>query len=253
VFLAVMGIARKASPGEGWSDAHPRGRPAWQLRPGRRRPRARTRRREPDRDSRDAGRPRCPWSRAASIAGRHFQTLVPERPKQLTGPGIVLIHQSDIAIWARQRCFAPCRHRESLTSTAAYRTTWSKPSRSSGASRSPTPCTRWPVSPGSTRAQPRNRRRRVGGPVPIRPGERDLLTAARRLAPGRPPYGAAERRSGSRGVARSRRRDRGDGGVLLVLDIVVTVRERPAAVPTGLRAQRGYHPPVHGTTDRTSS
>ena len=67
-----------------------------------------------------------PGHMLASVAGKHFRALVPERLKQLTGPGLeVLIHQSDIAISggkgevARARAAIASR----LTSTAAYRTT----------------------------------------------------------------------------------------------------------------------------------
>jgi hypothetical protein len=62
----------------------------------------------------------------ASVAGTYFRSLVPDRLQQLTGPGIeVLIHQSDIAISggkgevARARAAIASR----LTSSAVYRTT----------------------------------------------------------------------------------------------------------------------------------
>ena len=61
-----------------------------------------------------------------SVAGRNFQALVPERLKQLTGPGIeVLIHQSDIAISGGKAQVARARAAiaSRLTSTAVYRTT----------------------------------------------------------------------------------------------------------------------------------
>jgi len=129
VFLAVMGIARKGRAlAKRWSDTHI---PAV-VRPGNYDQVVADLERALD-DADLTVTPRdapavlaVPGRLLASIAGRHFQTLVPERLKQLTGPGIeVLIHQSDIAISggkaevARARAAIASR----LTSTAVYRTT----------------------------------------------------------------------------------------------------------------------------------
>ena len=129
VFLAVMGIARKGRAlAKRWSDTHI---PAV-VRPGAYDQVVADLERALD-DADLTVTPRdapavlaVPGRLLASVAGRHFQTLVPERLKQLTGPGIeVLIHQSDIAISggkaevARARAAIASR----LTSTAAYRTT----------------------------------------------------------------------------------------------------------------------------------
>ena len=129
VFLAVMGTARKGRAlAKRWSDTHI---PAV-VRPGSYDQVVTDLERALD-DADLTVTPRdapavlaVPGRLLASIAGRHFQALVPERLKQLTGPGIeVLIHQSDIAISggtaevARARAAMASR----LTSTAAYRTT----------------------------------------------------------------------------------------------------------------------------------
>jgi hypothetical protein len=122
VFLAVMGIARKGRAlAKRWSDTHI---PAV-VRPGNYDQVVADLERALD-DADLTVTPRDAPAVLASIAGKHFQTLVPERLKQLTGPGIeVLIHQSDIAISggkaevARARAAIASR----LTSTAVYRTT----------------------------------------------------------------------------------------------------------------------------------
>jgi hypothetical protein len=129
VFLAVIGTVRKARVlAKRWSDAHI---PAV-VRPGSyERVVADLERALDDADlsvtSRDAPAVLAvPGRMLASVAGRHFRSLVPDRVKQLTGSGIeVLVHQSDIAISggkgevARARAAIASR----LTSTAVYRTT----------------------------------------------------------------------------------------------------------------------------------
>jgi hypothetical protein len=129
VFLAVIGIVRKArAMAKRWSDAHV---PAVVRPGGYDRVVADLERALDDADlnvtPRDAPAVLAmPGRMLAAVAGRNFRTLVPERLKQLTGPGLeVLIHQSDIAISggkgevARARAAIASR----LTSTAAYRTT----------------------------------------------------------------------------------------------------------------------------------
>ena len=129
VFLAVMGIVRKGRAlAKRWSDAHI---PAV-VRPGAYDQVVADLERALD-DADLTVTPRdapavlaVPGRLLASVAGRHFQALVPERLKQLTGPGIeVLIHQSDIAISGGQAEVARARAAVAsrLTSTAAYRTT----------------------------------------------------------------------------------------------------------------------------------
>jgi hypothetical protein len=129
VFLAVIGTVRKARVlAKRWSDAHI---PAV-VRPGSyERVVADLERALDDADlsvtSRDAPAVLAvPGRMLASVAGRYFSSLVPDRVKQLTGSGIeVLVHQSDIAISggksevARARAAIASR----LTSTAVYRTT----------------------------------------------------------------------------------------------------------------------------------
>jgi hypothetical protein len=129
VFLAVIGIVRKArAMAKRWSDAHV---PAVVRPGGYDRVVADLERALDDADltvtPRDAPAVLAmPGRMLAAVAGKNFRTLVPERLKQLTGPGLeVLIHQSDIAISggkgevARARAAIASR----LTSTAAYRTT----------------------------------------------------------------------------------------------------------------------------------
>jgi hypothetical protein len=129
VFLAVIGTVRKARVlAKRWSDAHI---PAV-VRPGSYdRVVVDLERALDDADlsvtSRDAPAVlAAPGRMLASVAGTYFRSLVPDRLKQLTGSGIeVLIHQSDIAISggksevARARAAIASR----LTSTAVYRTT----------------------------------------------------------------------------------------------------------------------------------
>ena len=129
VFLAVIGTVRKGRVlAKRWSDAHI---PAV-VRPGNyERVVVDLERALDDADlsvtSRDAPAVLAvPGRMLASVAGKHFSALVPDRVKQLTGSGIeVLIHQSDIAISggksevARARAAIASR----LTSTAVYRTT----------------------------------------------------------------------------------------------------------------------------------
>ena len=129
VFLAVIGTVRKARVlAKRWSDAHI---PAV-VRPGSyERVVADLERALDDADlsvtSRDAPAVLAvPGRMLASVAGRHFSSLVPDRVQQLTGPGIeVLIHQSDIAISGGKREVARARAAiaSRLTSTAVYRTT----------------------------------------------------------------------------------------------------------------------------------
>jgi hypothetical protein len=129
VFLAVVGTVRKARVlARRWSDAHI---PAV-VRPGSYEQVASDLERALD-DADLAVAPRdapavlaVPGRLLASVAGRHFASIVPEHLTQLTGPGLeVLIHQSDIAISggtsevARARAAIASR----LTTTAAYRTT----------------------------------------------------------------------------------------------------------------------------------
>ena len=129
VFLAVIGIVRKArATAKRWSDAHV---PAVVRPGGYDRVVADLERALDDADltvtPRDAPAVLAmPGRMLAAVAGKNFRSLVPERLKQLTGPGLeVLIHQSDIAISggkgevARARAAIASR----LTSTAAYRTT----------------------------------------------------------------------------------------------------------------------------------
>jgi hypothetical protein len=129
VFLAVIGTVRKARVlAKRWSDAHI---PAV-VRPGSyERVVADLERALDDADlsvtSRDAPAVLAvPGRMLASVAGRYFSSLVPDRVQQLTGPGIeVLIHQSDIAISGGKREVARARAAiaSRLTSTAVYRTT----------------------------------------------------------------------------------------------------------------------------------
>ena len=129
VFLAVIGIGRKGRAlARRWSDAHI---PAV-VRPGSYdQVVADLERALDDADltvtRRDAPAVLAlPGRLLASIAGKHFRALVPERVKQLTGPGIeVLIHQSDIAITGSKAQVARARAAiaSRLTSTAVYRTT----------------------------------------------------------------------------------------------------------------------------------
>jgi hypothetical protein len=129
VFLAVVGTVRKARVmARHWSDAHI---PAV-VRPGSYERVASDLERALD-DAGLAVTPRdapavlaVPGRLLASVAGRHISSIVPKRLTQLTGPGLeVLIHQSDIAISggasevARARAAIASR----LTTTAAYRTT----------------------------------------------------------------------------------------------------------------------------------
>jgi len=129
VFLAVIGVVRKArAMAKRWSDAHV---PAVVRPGGYDQVVAGLERALDDADltvtPRDAPAVLAmPGRMLASVAGRNFRSLVPDRLQQLTGPGIeVLIHQSDIAISggkgevARARAAIASR----LTSTAAYRTT----------------------------------------------------------------------------------------------------------------------------------
>jgi hypothetical protein len=129
VFLAVIGVVRKArAMAKRWSDAHV---PAVVRPGGYDQVVADLERALDDADltvtPRDAPAVLAmPGRVLAAVAGRNFRTLVPERLQQLTGPGLeVLIHQSDIAISggkgevARARAAIASR----LTSTAAYRTT----------------------------------------------------------------------------------------------------------------------------------
>ena len=129
VFLAVIGTVRKARVlAKRWSDAHI---PAV-VRPGNyERVVVDLERALDDADlsvtSRDAPAVLAvPGRMLAAVAGKHFGSLVPDRVKQLTGSGIeVLVHQSDIAISggkgevARARAAIASR----LTSTAVSRTT----------------------------------------------------------------------------------------------------------------------------------
>ena len=129
VFLAVIGIVRKArAMAKRWSDAHV---PAVVRPGGYDQVVADLERALDDADlsvsPHDAPAVLAmPGRMLAAVAGKNFHTLVPERLQQLTGPGLeVLIHQSDIAISggkgevARARAAIASR----LTSTAAYRTT----------------------------------------------------------------------------------------------------------------------------------
>jgi hypothetical protein len=129
VFLAVVGTVRKARVlAKRWSDAHI---PAVVRPGGYERIVSDLEQALHDADltvtPRDAPRVLAvPGRLLASVAGRYFSSLVPDRLRQLTGPGIeVLIHQSDIAISggksevARARAAIASR----LTSSAAYRTT----------------------------------------------------------------------------------------------------------------------------------
>jgi hypothetical protein len=129
VFLAVVGTVRKARVlAKRWSDAHI---PAVVQPGGYERVVRDLEQALDDADldvaPRDAPKVLAvPGRLLASVAGRYFSSLVPDRLQQLTGPGIeVLIHQSDIAISggksevARARAAIASR----LTSSAAYRTT----------------------------------------------------------------------------------------------------------------------------------
>ncbi len=129
VFLAVMGVARKGRAlSKRWSDTHIPG----VVRPGTYDQVVADLERALD-DADLTVTPRdapavlaVPGRVLVSVAGRHFQALVPERLKQLTGPGIeVLIHQSDIAISGGKAQVARARAAiaSRLTSTAVYRTT----------------------------------------------------------------------------------------------------------------------------------
>jgi hypothetical protein len=129
VFLAVMGVARKARAlSKGWSDTHIPG----VVRPGTYAQVVADLERALD-DADLTVTPRdapavlaVPGRVLVSVAGRNFQALVPERLTQLTGPGIeVLIHQSDIAISGGKAQVARARAAiaSRLTSTAVYRTT----------------------------------------------------------------------------------------------------------------------------------
>ena len=129
VFLAVIGIVRKTrATAKRWSDAHV---PAVVRPGGYDRVVADLERALDDADltvtPRDAPAVLAmPGRMLASVAGKHFRSLVPERLQQLTGPGIeVLIHQSDIAISGGKAQVARARAAiaSRLTSTAAYRTT----------------------------------------------------------------------------------------------------------------------------------
>jgi hypothetical protein len=129
VFLAVIGVVRKArAMAKRWSDAHV---PAV-VRPGGYEQVVADLERALDDTGLSVTRHHAPRVLAvpgrmlARVAGKHFASLVPERLSQLTGPGLeVLIHQSDIAISggkgevARARAAIASR----LTTTAAYRTT----------------------------------------------------------------------------------------------------------------------------------
>jgi hypothetical protein len=129
VFLAVIGTIRKARVlAKRWSDAHI---PAV-VRPGAYDQVVTDVERALD-DADLSMTPRdapavlaVPGRMLASVAGKHFRALVPDRLKQLTGPGLeVLIHQSDIAMSggtsevARARAAIASR----LTTSAVYRTT----------------------------------------------------------------------------------------------------------------------------------
>jgi hypothetical protein len=129
VFLAVVGTVRKARVlAKRWSDAHIPAvvRPGGYERVVRDLEQALD---DADLDVAPCNAPKVlavPGRLLASVAGRYFSSLVPDRLQQLTGPGIeVLIHQSDIAISggksevARARAAIASR----LTSSAAYRTT----------------------------------------------------------------------------------------------------------------------------------
>jgi hypothetical protein len=129
VFLAVVGTVRKARVlAKRWSDAHIPAvvRPGGYERVVRDLEQALD---DADLDVAPCDAPKVlavPGRLLASVAGRYFSSLVPDRLQQLTGPGIeVLIHQSDIAISggksevARARAAIASR----LTSSAAYRTT----------------------------------------------------------------------------------------------------------------------------------
>jgi hypothetical protein len=129
VFLAVVGTVRKARVlAKRWSDAHIPAvvRPGGYERVVRDLEQALD---DADLDVAPFDAPKVlavPGRLLASVAGRYFSSLVPDRLQQLTGPGIeVLIHQSDIAISggksevARARAAIASR----LTSSAAYRTT----------------------------------------------------------------------------------------------------------------------------------
>jgi hypothetical protein len=129
VFLAVVGTVRKARVlAKRWSDAHIPAvvRPGGYERVVRDLEQALD---DADLDVAPRDAPKVlavPGRLLASVAGRYFSSLVPDRLQQLTGPGIeVLIHQSDIAISggksevARARAAIASR----LTSSAAYRTT----------------------------------------------------------------------------------------------------------------------------------
>ena len=129
VFLAVMGVARKARAlSKRWSDTHIPG----VVRPGTYDQVVADLERALD-DADLTVTPRdapavlaVPGRVLVSVAGRNFQALVPERLTQLTGPGIeVLIHQSDIAISGGKAQVARARAAiaSRLTSTAVYRTT----------------------------------------------------------------------------------------------------------------------------------
>ena len=129
VFLAAVGTVRKARVlAKRWSDAHIPAvvRPGGYERVVRDLEQALD---DADLDVAPRDAPKVlavPGRLLASVAGRYFSSLVPDRLQQLTGPGIeVLIHQSDIAISggksevARARAAIASR----LTSSAAYRTT----------------------------------------------------------------------------------------------------------------------------------
>jgi hypothetical protein len=180
-----------------------------------------------------------PGRMLASVAGKHFGSLVPQRLKQLTGPGLeVLIHQSDIAISggkgevARARAAIASR----LTSTAAYRTTSAEAQqierRLEEIAHDPTHAMaafRWideELATTELDADEWEVLYRIRLQV-----ERDLLTGR--------PVGTAPGSAGDNGprtapvLAPSARPGAGFGiaamvGALLLLDIVVTVRDRIA-------------------------
>ena len=262
VFLAVMGIARKGRAlAKRWSDTHI---PAV-VRPGTYDQVVADLERALD-DADLTVTPRdapavlaVPGRLLASVAGRHFQTLVPERLKQLTGPGIeVLIHQSDIAISggkARGRP-RPCRDRQPphLDGRVPHDLGRS-PGRSSGVSRrSPTtPRTRWPSSPGSTRSSQPSRSTPTSGRSSTGSASRSSATCSpagrSALPPGRPAIAARGRCRRSGPVTELA----AGFGIAAMVGVLLAPRHRghgPRTAPrpylTGFRAQRGYHPPVPG-------
>ena len=238
VFLAVMGIVRKGRAlAKRWSDTHI---PAV-VRPGTYDQVVADLERALD-DADLTVTPRdapavlaVPGRLLASIAGRHFQALVPERLKQLTGPGSrsSSTSRTSRSRAARHRSRARAAIASRLTSTAVYRTTSAEAQEIERRLEeiAHDPRTRWPSWPGSTRSSQPSRSTPTSGRSSTGSASRSSATCSPAGRSARP--GSAGD-TGPRTVSQTGpvpELAAGFGiaamvGVLLLLDIVVTVRER---------------------------